>query len=82
MKYTIIDDNTGKGIEHHDKPFAAQRALHILSAHELKNGRNANFRIDPPIIEVAPPTLDELNLPTWAYNELTEATAFVAGDDK
>jgi hypothetical protein len=40
----------------------------ILSAHEVKNGRVANYTIEPQIF--IPLTIDELDLPTWALEVL------------
>lgn len=75
MPWKVIDKlQNDKPIESHNSPFAAQRALHILTAHELLNGRKAHYAIDPPIIEACPPTLDELKLPDWALQALVNAT--------
>lgn len=65
MPWRIINNNTGKGVESHETPKAAQRAMLILSAHDIKNGRKADYRIEPQII--IPNTIDELDLPSWAY---------------
>ena len=55
-------------VEAHDSPRAAQRAMLILTAHELKNNRVANFKIKPPIdLE---PDISVFNLPEWALEEL------------
>lgn len=78
MTWRIIDKlQNDKVVETHQSPYNAQRALHILTAHELKNGRKAHYAITPEIVEARPPTLDELNLPSWAYDALMNAV-----DDK
>lgn len=62
-RWQVIDDTTGRNIETHDRPLDAMRALMILSAHEVKNGRVADFRIEPPI--TISYKLEELSLPRW-----------------
>ena len=59
-KYTVV--------ETFDSPRAAQRGLMIFTAHELKNGRVARYRIDPPVD--LDPNIDNLNLPDWALEAL------------
>lgn len=58
----------GQGIEHHDSPWAAQRAALILSAHDLQHERTANYRVEPML--VIPYKMEELNLPDWALEVL------------
>lgn len=71
MIYSVIDKlQNNKIIETHTRWFDAFRALHIFTAHELKNGRKAHYAVEPEMIQAATPTLDELNLPSWAYQIL------------
>lgn len=69
MAYKVLDED-GKPIpnESYESPAAAERSMLILSAHELRNGRMANYRIEPPIDLGR--DLAELNLPDWALEEL------------
>jgi hypothetical protein len=55
-------------VEGHEHPEAAFRAMLILSAHEVRNGRVADFEIVPPVTC----TLDEVrpSLPDWAKEAL------------
>lgn len=55
-------------IEGHETPEAAFRAMLILSAHEVKNGRTAAFKIEPSVSC----TVDEVrpSLPDWAQEVL------------
>lgn len=69
MTWRVVN-NANRTIESHGSPRDAERALMILSAHEIKNGRVANYRIEPPI--TIPCTLDELNLPDWVWEVLEE----------
>jgi hypothetical protein len=64
--WKIFDRN--KLVEICKSPKQAQEAMLILSAHEIKNGRVANFRISPPVnLE---PDITKLNLPEWALEVL------------
>jgi hypothetical protein len=67
MTWKIVNASTGKATEHSDNACGAVYALLILSAHELKNGRVANYRIEPAT-EVDPKMVQ--SLPTWAREEL------------
>ena len=67
MTWKILNES-GATVESHDAPKAAYRAMMILSAHEIKNGRMANYRVEPMI--VIPYTIEELNLPLWAKKAL------------
>jgi hypothetical protein len=69
MTWRIVNA-AGRGIESHGTPKAAERALMILSAHEIKNGRFADYRIEPLI--TIPSTLDELDLPDWVWEVLEQ----------
>lgn len=60
----------GRVLESHTSPLAAQRALMILTAHEMKNGRTPDYAIDPPLTVLLP--LSELNLPSWALAAMGE----------
>lgn len=70
MSYRIYkhfpDGSSPKFIEEHNSPWAAQRAALILSAHELRHERFADFRVNPPTFLKA----DELNLPDWVKEVL------------
>ncbi len=61
-------DGSGHGIESHKSPRAARRAMLIFSAHEIKNGRVADYRIEPPID--LDPNIEGLDLPEWALQVL------------
>ncbi len=67
MAWRILD-GSGRVVESHDTPRKAERAMMILSAHEVKNGRVAAYTITPPI--TIPSTVDELRLPDWALEAL------------
>ncbi len=69
MSGRIIDMTTGKDVpgEVHFSPKQARRAMLILSAHETKNGRVANFRIEPPVDLMSAESLD---LPEWVLAEI------------
>lgn len=59
-----------KGIEK-AAPWLAQRSVLILSAHELKNGRAADFIITPPVdLDLG---VERFALPDWALEELKKA---------
>lgn len=53
-------------VETWNHPKLASRAVMILSAQEIRNGRVANFRVEPPTFYRA----DELDLPTWVVETL------------
>lgn len=59
MSYRIVDHDTKHTIETHVGPMSAFRAMLVLSAHEVKNGRKPNYRVEPPVFyrleEVSPP---------------------------
>lgn len=79
MAYKVIDKlQNNKVIESHTRWEDAYRALMILTAHEVLNGRKAHYATDPEMIQAATPSLDELRLPSWAYDALMNA----ADDDK
>ena len=74
MKWTVHDVlQGGKPIGSFGTIRAAQYALHIFTAHEVKCGRKAHYEIRPPVIEACPPTWEELELPDWAIKALEEA---------
>jgi hypothetical protein len=74
MRWTIVERATGKGLEHHDTIRAVQRAMVILDAHEIKNGRTSGrYHVTPEIVEACPPTWAELDLPAWALVALEGA---------
>ncbi len=66
MSYRIMKPRkppkTGEdAIETHSDPKAAMRACLIMGAHEILNGRVADYRVEPPTFCKA----EELNLPNW-----------------
>lgn len=67
MTWRILDAD-GRGVESHSTVLDVTRAMLILSAHEVKNGRTANYTITPLII--SGPTIDECDLPDWALEAL------------
>ena len=67
MSYRILNQTTGKWLEAHSSPRAAERAMCILNAHELRNGREPNMVIDPPLDG---PSDRPLGLPSWAQEAL------------
>lgn len=73
MVWTISQRRSNKvqAIETATSPWKAQRAMLILSAHELKNGRKADFIITPPTD--LDPNIEHFNLPDWALEELRKA---------
>lgn len=75
MSWKVIDKlQNNKVIESHTNHFAAFRAMMILTAHEVMNGRKAHYAVDPEMVQAATPTLDELKLPDWAYNAIMNAS--------
>lgn len=73
--WKVIDkNNNDKIVETHDRWEDAYRALMILTAHDLVNGRDKiHYAVDPEMVQACTPTLDELNLPSWAYDEIMKA---------
>lgn len=72
MPWQIKDKNRdGKVVEEWNDPRSANRAMLVLSAHEIKNGREANYHIDPPI--VLEHDWAKLNLPDWVIKALEGA---------
>lgn len=74
MAYRILQrspNGEAKCIEKAEGPYNAQRAMLILSAHELKNGRVADFVIEPPI--GLDGDIERFDLPDWALEELRKA---------
>jgi hypothetical protein len=67
MQLNIVDQYNRK-LEVHYGEWEAQRAVHILNAHEIKNGRTAKYKVES-IVKLIP--LDELNLPNWAMEAIT-----------
>jgi hypothetical protein len=65
MSYRILNEK-GAVVEEHNEPKAAARAALILSAHDVKNGRVANYRCEPPTFY----KWNELDLPEWALAAL------------
>lgn len=63
MTWKVIDNNTKAVVEEFKSPRAAQRGMLIFSAHEIKNGRVANYRIEPPID--LDPNFESFDLPDW-----------------
>lgn len=61
----------GVGIESHDTARAANRALLVLSAHEIKNGREPNYVIEPHVD--LDPNWGSFNLPDWVTTALERA---------
>lgn len=71
--YHIIDGVTGKKIvgESHSSPRAAKNALLVLTAHELKNDRVANYRTEPPVDwDPVADAIETFDLPQWAFDVL------------
>ncbi len=85
--WRIVDMNVmpKKVIEATTSPRAACKVLWIFTAHELKNGRTPNYRIEPAVTLMTP---EECDLPSWALPILKQhhlsvvATAFQASDHK
>ena len=73
MPWQIKDMNKdGKVIEEWNCPERAQRAMLILSAHEISMGRKANFIIEPPV-DLDPNWDKNLGLPDWVIEVLEKA---------
>jgi len=71
MSWTIIqttESGEKVAVEHWDTPWKANRAMLLLSAHELRNGRKADFRIHPPIDLRT--DLAQFNFPSWVLEVL------------
>lgn len=71
--YYVVDGATGKKIEgeQHNGPRGAKRAVLILSAHEVKNGRVANYKIEPPVDwDPVTDAVETFNLPDWVLAAL------------
>ena len=71
MKYRVKQPGRSETLEQHDNPYDAQRAVLILNAHEIKNGREPVYFVDPPT-EVSRDW--NLHLPDWAVEALKEET--------
>jgi hypothetical protein len=68
MTWAVYDNTTGKLVEGDFKSLgAASRAYWIFCAHEKKNGRVPNYRIEPPALLIP---AEELNLPDWVHEAL------------
>lgn len=64
MSWRIIDDDTKRVVESWESSKAAYRAMLILSAHAIKCGQKANYRVEPAAVIAY--KLEELSLPDWA----------------
>jgi hypothetical protein len=67
-RWNIRERSAHAGVEHHHSPYAANRALLILNAHEIKCGREAKYYIDPPIHLES--DIQEFDLPCWVLEVL------------
>jgi len=71
MTWRVINNTTGAVVEGDFLgPRSACRALWIFTAHEVKNGRVADYRIEPPV-DLIP--AEDLNLPDWVHKALENA---------
>lgn len=71
MSWVVLNNTTGKVVEGDFLgPRSACRAYWIFFAHEVKNGRKPDYRIEPPT-DLVPAS--ELNLPDWVHEALKNA---------
>ncbi len=68
MTWSIEDGESGRIVETHQTPDLAYRAMLLLSAHEVKNGRVAKYRVRLP--SDFSPNADSLDLPAWVRDAL------------
>jgi hypothetical protein len=65
----VIKDKSGRVVERHPYEAAMLRAFWILTAHELKNGREAQYTMHPAPVTTAP---ELLPLQSWVVYVLKE----------